>query len=145
MKRVHLATAILLLTTIYFLFFHSETQDDVKACVGSTCIFLEKAVTSSEQRTGLMFRERLEGDRGMFFIFEDYAVHSFWMKNTLIPLDIIWLDENYTVIGYVTANPCTSDPCEVYSMSYPSKYVIEANAGFMEENDIGVGDRFRIN
>lgn len=79
-----------------------------------------------------MFRESLADDAWMLFVFETPSPRSFWMKNTLIPLDIVWIDEDYTVIGVTTAEPCDVTPWQ-QCPSYPSPgdvlYVLEVNAG----------------
>ncbi|RJQ19950.1 DUF192 domain-containing protein [Candidatus Woesearchaeota archaeon] len=102
---------------------------------------LEVARTAVEKQQGLMFRESLADDAGMLFIFDDTAPRGFWMKNTLIPLDMIYLDENFTVVE-VKENvpPCTEDPCPTY-VSVPARYVLEVNAGASARSGIRVGSR----
>ena len=88
-----------------------------------------------------MFREKLEENEGMLFIFDDEKQVSFWMKNTLIPLDMIFINKNLEIVSVKTAVPCEKDPCQVYESSKPVKFVIEANAGFAFKNRIDVGDK----
>ncbi|AJF59725.1 MAG: DUF192 domain-containing protein [Candidatus Diapherotrites archaeon] len=111
-------------------------------CVqGKACIEVETADEAGEQALGLMFRESLPENSGMLFIFPDSSPRSFWMKNTLIPLDIMWIDESKKIAG-ITENvqPCKADPCPSYPSRKPVKYVLEVNAGFagrkgIKEND----------
>lgn len=74
-----------------------------------------------------MFREQLAKDRGMLFIFPDNAIHAFRMKNTKIPLDMIWLDREYRVVDIQEAKPCKQDPCKIYVPTTKATYVIEVN------------------
>ncbi|MGC9310607.1 MAG: DUF192 domain-containing protein, partial [Candidatus Aenigmatarchaeota archaeon] len=89
---------------------------------------------------GLMFRESLGDDEGMLFVFEKEGHWSFWMKNTIIPLDIIWLCENLTIVHIQTAPPCREDNCPSYRTPVPASYVLEVNAGFSDKNGISAGD-----
>jgi hypothetical protein len=81
----------------------------------------------------------------MLFIFEDERILSFWMKNTQIPLDMIFASANGTIteIKY-DVEPCLTDPCPTYPSEHPNKYVLEVNAGFSDENHIQVGDRLNF-
>ena len=102
-----------------------------------TQILVEIADTPYKQSIGLMNRERLEDNLGMFFIFNDEQRREFWMKNTLIPLDMIFLDKDFKIVNIVkNAIPCKILNCEVYSSLFPSKYVIEVNSGFVERYNL---------
>ncbi len=101
---------------------------------------IELAKTPEEQHTGLMNRESMPENHGMLFIFEENGTKTFWMKNTLIPLDMVFLDENMTVVEIKTnVPPCTADPCETYPSEKPATYVVELNAGVSEKKNITVG------
>src|SRR4030042_2848822 len=65
-----------------------------QVCFKKHCFSVELAVTPEEREEGLMFRKNLDSDKGMLFIFEKEGKYGFWMKKTLIPLDIIWIDDN---------------------------------------------------
>jgi uncharacterized membrane protein (UPF0127 family) len=100
------------------------------------------ARTPAEVERGLMFRERLASDAGMLFIFPDTAVRTFWMKNTLIPLDMIFADEQGVVVGVIeSAEPLTTAP---RSVGAPSRYVLEVNGGWSAAHDVARGDRLRF-
>ena len=86
-----------------------------------------------------MGRESLSEEQGMFFVFEEEGKHSFWMKNTLIPLDIIWLSQDFVVVDVLTAEPCRSENCSSYSPSGSAQYVLEINAGLAKKYSIGQG------
>lgn len=98
---------------------------------------VEIARTQEEKARGLMFRESMAENHGMLFVFDDFALRSFWMKNTLIPLDMIFIDENMTVVDVKTAEPCKENPCSTYSAQ--AKYVFEINAGLAEKYGIRKG------
>jgi len=107
--------------------------------------FVEIADEPREWQTGLMFVENLPKNEGMLFIFNDSAPRTFWMKNTLIPLDMIFIDENFVVVD-VKENvpPCESDPCQTYPSEKSPKFVLELNAGSVKENNISVGAVMRM-
>lgn len=90
---------------------------------------LEIARSTKQRRHGLMFRDHLDKRQGMLFIYPGSGDHRIWMKNTLIPLTVIWLDKNEKIIGIKKLPPCVSDPCPSYGISKPSKYVLELDSG----------------
>lgn len=103
---------------------------------------LELARTAEEQTQGLMYRESLPERTGMLFLFRDAAPHRFWMKNTMMPLDIVWLDRSGRVV-YVSANtpPCRADPCPSYGPDTPIATVLEIAGGLAEKEGVTVGSR----
>ncbi len=124
----------------------TETLQENQLCIELTCIQIEKAITSQEQTKGLMFRENLNENSGMLFIFPDQKIRQFWMKNTLIPLDMIWINENKEIIGITkNAQPCKADPCQIYASNGPAKYVLEINAGFAQKKGLEKGQKIDFN
>ena len=101
---------------------------------------VEIADTPESRELGLMFRESLDKDKGMLFIFDDEAERTFWMKNTKIPLDMIFIDADNKIIHILTAEPCAEEPCKIYSPELPTKYVLEINAGESDKRGIKIGD-----
>jgi hypothetical protein len=110
----------------------------------SQAIFKVEIASSPIKRTrGLMWRQNLPVDHGMLFVSSSAEIQSFWMKNTLIPLDIIFIDADGKIVD-IKRNflPCKNDPCESYSSVRPAKYVLEINAGQAEK--IKIGDTMNI-
>ncbi len=102
---------------------------------------VEIADTREKQALGLMFRDHLPADHGMLFIFPSEAPRSFWMKNTRIPLDIIYFDAQLHVVGMaLDARPCHSRRCPGYPSERPAKFVLELNAGRAEALGLELGD-----
>ena len=95
---------------------------------------LELALTAEEIANGLMFRPSLADSRGMLFLFEQPRRPAFWMKNMLIPLDLVFLDGTGAVVDVIAnVQPCAADPCPNYPPSSPAQAVLEINAGQSEE------------
>lgn len=105
---------------------------------------VEVADDAASRSQGLMNRESLGDTEGMLFLFPTPESLTFWMKNTLIPLDIIFFDSRGQVIGSDTMVPCTEDPCLRYTSSGPSNIALEVNAGFVETHEIGLGWRIAL-
>ena len=99
---------------------------------------IEVPNSQAEFRLGLMFRESLEKDSGMLFIFENVEQQSFHMKNTQIPLDIAFIKEDGTVDSICQLKPY--NPIPVYSFG-EIKYALEVNTGWFKENNVKVGDK----
>ena len=105
---------------------------------------VEIADEPDEQALGLMFRRSMEPDHGMLFIFPTEAPRSFWMKNTRIPLDIIYFSKELELVSYVTAKPCRTEACPGYPSEGPAMYVLELNAGKGSELGLAPGDRLEL-
>lgn len=102
---------------------------------------VELAQTADEQALGLMFREEMEDNRGMLFLFPVEAMRSFWMKNTRIPLDIFYFDADLKLVSVAeNARPCKTRRCPNYPSKGPAKYVLELNAGKAAELGVQPGD-----
>jgi uncharacterized membrane protein (UPF0127 family) len=114
-------------------------------CFENKCFNVEIADSSREREVGLMNREYLDPDSGMLFVFGKTGVYKFWMKNTLIPLDIIWINGNNKIIFIKeNAEPCKVEQCETFSSNEKAKYVLEINGGVTEEIELKVGDVIEI-
>ncbi|MBU6416460.1 MAG: DUF192 domain-containing protein [Xanthomonadaceae bacterium] len=91
---------------------------------------VEIAATPAEQEHGLMDRTSMAADHGMLFVFPDSQPRTFWMKNTLIALDMLFFDESRHLVAIqANAQPCKADPCQLYPSDTPARYVLELNAG----------------
>jgi uncharacterized membrane protein (UPF0127 family) len=91
---------------------------------------IEIAEDADSRAHGLMDRTEMAADHGMLFVFQDDAMRSFWMKNTKIPLDMLFFDKDLKLISVQhSVPPCLGDPCPGYSSGAPARYVLELNAG----------------
>ncbi len=100
----------------------------------------EIADTTLTRMIGLMNRTALGENEGMLFVFERPQRLSFWMKDTLIPLDMIFIGEDKKVINIESAEPCTSLICPRYSSEGEAQYVVEVNGGFAKKYGLKAGD-----
>jgi uncharacterized membrane protein (UPF0127 family) len=107
-------------------------------------VFLaEVADTPAERARGLMYRERLEPKLGMVFVFEEPDLHSFWMKNTHISLDILWLDRWGRVVHIERGvPPCVEEPCPGYTPLRAAAGVLEVAAG--QAGALRLGERLLV-
>jgi uncharacterized membrane protein (UPF0127 family) len=108
---------------------------------------VEVADTKQERKRGLMYREKLSIDQGMLFVFPEEADRGFWMKNTLIPLDMIFVDAEGKIVNIEEAYPednTSDEDLKTYRSDAPAKYVIETNSSFTEINNVEEGDRVEI-
>jgi uncharacterized membrane protein (UPF0127 family) len=106
-----------------------------------TVVALEVARSEPERSKGLMFRTSMPERAGMIFLFEHPGIYPFWMKNTLIPLDMFWTDTAGKVVWIAeSVPPCQADPCPEYPPKAVASYVIETNAGFAKRHGVKVGD-----
>lgn len=111
--------------------------------IGAVDIPVYLARTSDEMQKGLSGRPALDPDKGMLFLFSVEGTYQFWMPDMRFPIDIIWMDAAKKVVSvsadvsneFDAANP------KFYTPSSPVQYVLEVNAGFAAQNDIGLGDK----
>jgi uncharacterized membrane protein (UPF0127 family) len=103
---------------------------------------VELAVKEHERQRGLMYRDRLGDDEGMLFLFEEMGPLSFWMKNTWIPLDMLFIDDDLTVVGIVeNAEPMTTTP---RSPGGNSRFVLEVKGGLSSQLGMAAGQKVRF-
>ena len=110
-----------------------------------TKVGVEIADTEATRARGLMFRNDLAQDRGMIFLFDQSGRHSFWMKNTVIPLDILWLDQSGRIVSIAHAvPPCHVDPCPSYTPRAEALAVVEVVSGFAKQHGLKMGDKVEL-
>lgn len=107
---------------------------------------VEIADDDAERARGLMFRDSLDADRGMLFIHEREQPLAYWMKNTKIPLDILYFDDQLRLVSQQRdVPPCTlGDACPPYPSSAPARFVLELNAGQAAALGLENGARLRL-
>jgi len=120
-----------------------SASDTAYVALGNATVSAEVADSPEERARGLMDRETLGENAGMLFAFPDEAPRSFWMKNTKIALDIIFISSNFIIVGVQTMEPC-EEPCKLYVSLAPAQYALEVNRGFAEAQNIKVGDKIEI-
>ena len=141
---------ILTLMGIIFYFEYQKIADKNSITIftggGPVKIRAEFAKTPKELEVGLMNRSSLGKNSGLLFIFPDEKTRSFWMKNTLIPLDIIFISSKGRVNEITFLMPCPPKTfnCPVYESMNPARFVLEVNAGFTERAKIIEGDILEI-
>jgi uncharacterized membrane protein (UPF0127 family) len=102
---------------------------------------VEIAADDENRTQGLMYRDHLNPGAGMLFFFPEEGDYPFWMKNTRIPLDMIWIDSNKR-IAHITHDvpPCQIDDCPSYPPNAKARYVLEVAAGVAKEHGLKDGD-----
>lgn len=146
MKKGYLILIVILFVISLIVYFDDTLNNEKgKVCYEENCFDVEIVDSDIDRAEGLMFRESLCDDCGMLFIFDENGRYPFWMKNTLIYLDIIWIDENKEIV-FITekAEPCENEVCFSYDPGVDSRYVFEINGGRADEIGLGVGDRIEF-
>ncbi len=142
MSKRHVFVAALFLASAFFFPEASGRADPaVKvAYPNGTRILVELADTPQKRAHGLMFRTRLANDTGMLFVFEEAGQWSFWMKNTMVALDILWLGPDKRIV-YIEENipGCSQDPCPEYRSNKDALYALELPAGSVKREKLAKG------
>ena len=122
------------------------TGQDSWVEIGGKRYAVEIADDNEERARGLMFRDELPADRGMLFVHDREEPLAYWMKNTKIPLDILYFDTQRRLVAQQRdVPPCTlGDGCPPYPSQAPARYVLELNAGQAEQLKLQVGDELRL-
>jgi uncharacterized protein len=104
-------------------------------------VSVEIAADNEMRAQGLMFRDHIDPGKGMLFVFPQDDVMSFWMKNTRIPLDMIWIDSGRRVVGIKeNVPPCKVADCPSYGPGVVARYVLEVGGGEAAKHQLKVGD-----
>jgi uncharacterized membrane protein (UPF0127 family) len=109
-------------------------------------VYMVEIPRTEETRTrGLMFRANLPRRTGMLFVFEATGRYGFWMKNCLIALDLVWIDEAKRVVAILPETPpCKADPCPIYQFDVPTRYVLEMPSGAAKREGLVIGNVLRF-
>jgi uncharacterized membrane protein (UPF0127 family) len=146
LKDSSIAAAVILFFAFLYLYNQNEPQNSVREIEyaeiiirDSVTVVAEVARTEAETAKGLGGKEKLEEFEGMLFYFPENIMRVFWMKDMLIPIDIIWIGENMTIID-ITNDVPIHPQLQTYSPKVPAQFVLELNAGFVNKNGISIGD-----
>lgn len=113
-----------------------------RVCFKEYCFSVELAKSRLARTKGLMFRREMPPDHGMLFVYQDEEPRSFWMKNTFLPLDIIFLNKNKEVVSIKkNLQPCEADFCSSIKPEEKAQYVLELNANIADKINLKPGDK----
>lgn len=106
---------------------------------------VEIAADDETRAQGLMFRDHLRPGTGMLFLFPQDGQYPFWMKNTKISLDMIWIDSGFRIAAIAhDVPPCYVDDCPSYPPNATARYVLEVAAGVAKQHGLKAGDRLKF-
>jgi uncharacterized membrane protein (UPF0127 family) len=110
-----------------------------------SAVRVEIAADPATREQGLMYRDRLADDDSMLFFFPEAGQYAFWMKNTLIPLDLLWIDDQHRIVHIAhDVPPCKADPCPNYPPGVNAKYVLELAAGVAARHHLADGNMLKF-
>lgn len=143
LRLVGLFVASLVFITL--IFFATKSHNDFMTLkINNVELQTEIATTSQEKSRGLCCRDSLPQNRGMLFVYDSPGDYRFWMKDTLIALDMYWIDANKKIV-HIEQNVQPSSYPKTYGTETESRYVLETNAGFAKRHNIKVGDTAAFN
>ena len=136
---------IYLIFNFFLISFYTFSNEKIEFSIYNKNITLnvEVAKTIEERRTGLMYRKKLLNNEGMLFIFPSEKIIKLWMKNTYIPLDVIFISENKVIVDIKKNMEKLSET--IVKSKVRSRYALEFNAGLINKLDIEIGDKVLFN
>lgn len=131
---------ILFLVMATFAHANGTLKSGTVSFVNDYKLYVEIADTEDLRAYGLMQRASLDENAGMLFVYPDQEIRGVWMKNTLLALDILFLSESGQIVSMLrNLQPCRQTPCSIYNSQYKARYMLEVNAGFIDQHDIKIG------
>ena len=136
---------IYLILNFFLISFYTFSNEKIELSIYNKNITfnVEVAKTIEERRTGLMYRKKLLNNEGMLFIFPREKIIQLWMKNTYIPLDVIFISENKVIVDIKKNMEKLSET--IVKSKVKSRYALEFNAGLINKLDIEIGDKVLFN
>ena len=131
----------LAVTALLWLYLAPDTATSgeiVDIDIGPSSYQLELAVTPTQRRQGLMYRQQLGPRQGMLLVYSRAGDHRIWMKNMVIALRVFWIDDEFRVIKVQRLEPCSDSPCAIYSAPRAARYILELGD---YEHALGPGDK----
>jgi len=139
---LRLILVVLILSLAFFIYYKRYSDSSLKSIkINDIEILVEIADTSEKRAKGLSDRQSLPENQGMLFLFDKPDFHSFWMKDTLIPLDFIWIRDDKVVGITQNIKPEGYQPPHVLTPEEKINAVLEVNAGFVKKSNLKVGDK----
>ena len=122
-----------------------SSSNTVQIEFGGVTLTVEVAKSTADQQKGLSDRDSMANNHGMLFVFDNEANWGFWMKGMRFSLDIIWFDpQRHVVFIERGLPPCTPQDCPIYTPPVKAMYVLEVNAGFVQDHNIVLGNTFQL-
>ena len=136
---------ICLILNFFLISFYTFSNEKIELSIYNKNITfnVEIAKTIEERRTGLMYRKKLLNNEGMLFVFPQERIIQLWMKNTYIPLDVIFISENKVIVDIKKNMEKLSET--IVKSKVKSRYALEFNAGLINKLDIEIGDKVLFN
>lgn len=122
--------------------FQLETGKVIFLDADAPDVLVEIARKEEERARGLMYRKSMPENHGMIFVFEQRRNHAFWMRNTCISLDMLFIDSDGTIVGIQENTPTLND--SIFQVGCPSTYVLELNAGWARRHGVVAGQKVRL-
>lgn len=141
MQRLTAAILFLLFCLATFALLYNPTNNLIAVSVADITLHVETATTPTERTKGLSGRQSLGSSDGMLFFFETDDLHGFWMRDTYLSLDIIWLNADKVVV-HIERNVSPDSYPTIFTPPSPARYVLEIAAGRSEQLGITTGSRF---
>jgi uncharacterized membrane protein (UPF0127 family) len=143
---MQLAVVLLLLIVVLIIFLNPfKPSGYTEVSIGNTTVNAEIADTVLKRTKGLMGKKTLKENEAMLFVFDSEGYYRFWMMNMSIPIDIIFISKNKTVVDILKdAQPCGLS-CETYTPKEKAMYVLEVKANFTERHRIKIGSKVNFN
>ncbi len=145
-KIISLTLIIVIIIAISLFYFYKRQllpPNFIRVSIGHDVLLGEIANTPAERELGLANRHRLSANQGMIFIFDHPDRYGFWMKDTLIPLDMFWIDANKTIVD-IKSDVLPETYPEVFTPKELALYVLETNAGYAKSHGIEIGDKINF-
>ena len=139
-----LIIALVILAVAFLIAYNNFNKKVETICFKEKCFQAEVVSNGQARQRGLMGRESLDQEKGMLFVFDKEDKYSFWMKDTKIPLDLIWMDKNYNIVDIQTLSQCTNDPCPTFAPTANAQFVLEINSGISAKFGIEIGDKAKL-
>jgi uncharacterized protein len=134
------AIALALFSTIAFAEAEPPQLPKINLSVGTRAIVVEVASIPSDRAQGLMFRKKMANNEGMLFVYPQPHITGMWMKNTLIPLSVAFIDEKGAIINIEEMKPETLD---AHMAKAPAKYSLEMSSGWFKKHKLGPGTKIK--
>ncbi len=146
--RATFATLLLSLFSLHHLAHAQKSADEkpqtglpkITLYAGGQTIHADVAATEATRQVGLMFRKQMGKNDGMMFVFPQLAYHAMWMKNTLIPLSVAYMDDNGKILSIHEMEPQTEIP---HQAAGPARFALEMNAAWFSTHKVNVGDTIK--